>query len=180
MTERRLARRVINRLRPSADADILVPGGTVSLLGTTSVRLDRLEDCRPTIPEIDQIIEAASQMVPTLAATRFIRAYGGVRPLVGAKTPIDDRAVSRGFTLVDHAAEGCDNLVTITGGKLTTYRKMAEKTADLVCAKLGVAAACRTAVQPLAAGGASRWTAPGLAPRLWLKAHDPDEMVLGG
>jgi glycerol-3-phosphate dehydrogenase len=178
VSEPRLARRVINRLRSSADADILVPGGTVSLLGTTSVRLDRLEDCRPTIPEIDRIIDAASKMVPALAATRFIRAYAGVRPLVGAKTPHDDRAVSRGFALMDHAAEGCDNLVTITGGKLTTYRKMAEKTADLVCAKLGVAAACRTAVQPLAAGGASRWAAPGLAPRLWLKAQDPDDLLL--
>jgi glycerol-3-phosphate dehydrogenase len=36
------------------------------------------------------------------------------------------------------------NLVTITGGKATTCRGMAEKTADLVCQKLGIAASCQT------------------------------------
>lgn len=178
ITDQRISRRVINRLRPSADADILVPGGTVSLLGTTSVRIDSLDDFRPTIPEIDYIIETASKMVPALATTRYIRSYAGVRPLVGSKKLGDDRSVSRGFFLVDHAEEGLANMVSITGGKLTTYRKMAEKTADLVCAKLGVDAPCRTAVRPLPGGGASQWTEPGLAPRLWLKSHDPDDLLL--
>lgn len=40
-------------------------------------------------------------------------------------------------------------MATICGGKLTTYRLMGERMADLVCAKLGVAAQCRTAVEPL-------------------------------
>jgi glycerol-3-phosphate dehydrogenase len=86
ITHHRIARRVINRLRPSSDADILVPGGTVSILGTTSVKIDALDNIRPTIEEIDYIVEGASAMVPALQTTRYIRAYAGVRPLIGSKT----------------------------------------------------------------------------------------------
>ena len=45
--------------------------------------------------------------------------------------------------------EGLQGMATICGGELTTYRLMGERMADLVCAKLGVAAQCRTAVEPL-------------------------------
>ena len=53
---------------------------------------------------------------------------------------------SRDFTVLDHAAcDGVDGLVSIVGGKLTSFRLMAEKTSDVVCEKLGISAACRTA-----------------------------------
>jgi glycerol-3-phosphate dehydrogenase len=179
VTQSRITDRVVNRLRPATDADILVPGGTVSILGTTSVRIPDPDDCRPTIAEVDQIIDEGAAMVPELNATRYIRAYSGVRPLFGKTSAgSGDRAVSRGFALLDHARDGVENFVTITGGKLTTYRLMAEKTADLVCAKLGVDAPCLTAstVMPPYEGG--RWTEPGLAPRRWLKSTDPADTIL--
>ena len=54
--------------------------------------------------------------------------------------------MSRGFTLLDHRErEGVAGFLTITGGKLTTFRLMAEVTVDAVCEHLGVDAACRTA-----------------------------------
>ncbi len=102
ITDNRLATRVINRLRPSSDADILVPGGTVSILGTTSIRIDSLDVVRPRVDEMDYIIDTASGMVPELKSTRYIRAYAGVRPLVGSRSMDDDRAVSRGWALIDH------------------------------------------------------------------------------
>ena len=49
ITHSRITKRVVNRLRPSSNADILVPGGTVSILGTTSIRIDDLKDIRPTV-----------------------------------------------------------------------------------------------------------------------------------
>ena len=55
VTHNRLTQRVINRLRPSSNADILVPGGTVSILGTTSIRIDNLDAIFPTVKEIDAI-----------------------------------------------------------------------------------------------------------------------------
>jgi glycerol-3-phosphate dehydrogenase len=178
ITDHRMTDRVINRLRPSSNADILVPGGTVSILGTTSIRIDSLEDIRPTIEEVDLIIDTAVGMIPALESTRYIRAYAGVRPLVGSTAQSEDRKVSRGFALFDHTENGIENFATIAGGKLTTYRSMAEKTADLVCQKIGNTTPCLTRTQPLPASQACRWTEPGIAPKLWFKQHEPDDVLL--
>ncbi len=178
ITHTRITNRVINRLRPPSDGDILVPGGTVSLLGTTSIRVNRLDDIRPTIEETDRIVEGEAVMVPALEKTRYIRSYAGVRPLVQTGTNGDDRAVSRGFVLLDHAKDGVENLTTITGGKLTTYRLMAEKTGDRVCRKMGVSSPCLTRTDPLLSTHAGKWTEPGRSPKMWVKAHDPEDMVL--
>jgi glycerol-3-phosphate dehydrogenase len=174
----RMARHVINRLRPPGDGDILVPGGTVSLLGTTSVRTDDLENIAPTVEEIDRNIREGAAMIPALAAARYIRAFSRVRPLLQTTGNADDRAATRGFALLDHATQGVTNFCTITGGKLTTFRLMAEKGADLVAARLGNDQACSTAGVPLPDDGASRWTEPGAAPKVWYQAHKPDDLIL--
>jgi glycerol-3-phosphate dehydrogenase len=178
ITHHRIARQVINRLRPSSDADILVPGGTVSILGTTSVQIDALDNIRPTIGEIDYIVETASAMIPVLQTTRYIRAYAGVRPLVGSKSIDDGRALSRGFALIDHREDQLENFVSIVGGKLTTYRLMAEQTSDLVCSRLGVTRPCMTRTQPLPTCSANKWTQAGLAARAWVQGQNSADVIL--
>lgn len=71
------------------------------------------------------------------------------RPLI-VKSGADAREVSRTFACFDHAYDGVDGFVTISGGKTTTARAMAERVVDMVCNKLGIAAACRTRDVPLA------------------------------
>jgi glycerol-3-phosphate dehydrogenase len=178
VTHNRITDRVINRLRPSASADILVPGGTVSILGTTSIRIDDLDQIYPTVEEVDTMVGEAVKMIPDLETARYIRAYAGVRPLVGSRSASDDRDVSRSFALIDHSEGGIENFTTISGGKLTTYRLMAEKTADLVCGHLGVSSPCQTRTRPLALSQPAKWTQPGLAPKLWLEHHEPEELLL--
>jgi glycerol-3-phosphate dehydrogenase len=178
ITHSRITGRVINRLRPPGDADILVPGGTVSIVGTTSARVDALDDIRPTAAEVDLIVDEGAAMLPMLESVRYIRVYSGVRPLLGTQSGADDRNVSRGFDLVDHAGKGIENFVTITGGKLTTYRLMAEQTADLVCSRLGVTAPCQTRTEPLPSAHAWKWTVPGIPSKAWLKDHKPDDLLL--
>ncbi|MCF8082357.1 MAG: anaerobic glycerol-3-phosphate dehydrogenase subunit A [Deltaproteobacteria bacterium] len=178
VTDRRITRRIINRLREPSDGDILVPGGTVSILGTTSVRVDSLEDIRPTPDEINLIVDEGSAMIPMLAKTRYIRAYAGVRPLLKPEVEENDRSATRGFTLLDHAEEGLENFVTIPGGKLTTYRFMAEKTADLVCERLGIPRPCLTRTEPLPSTEAGRWSEPGLGPRDWIRDKNPENPIL--
>ncbi len=178
VTSDRITRRVINRLRPPGDGDILVPGGTVSLLGTTSVQIDAPDLAHPSIPEIDRIVDQASQMIPALESARYIRAYAGVRPLMGSHAENGGRSQSRGFAVLDHEKDGLANFITIAGGKLTTYRLMAEKCADLVCHRLGISTPCLTRTQPLPASPECRWSEPGLSPKLWLKAHDVGDMLL--
>ena len=178
ITHNRITNGVVNRLRPSANADILVPGGTVSILGTTSIRIDDLDQVYPTVEEVDAMVGEAAKMIPALETARYIRAYAGVRPLIGSKSAADDRDISRGFALIDHAEDGLENFTTISGGKLTTYRLMAEKTADLVCNRLGVTKACRTRTEPLPETQPVKWTQPGLAPKLWMQKHEPEDILL--
>lgn len=178
VTQHRLAHHAVNRLRQAGDGDILMPGGTVSILGTTSIRTGAPGKSRPTIREVDHIIEQGAAMIPALESTRFIRAYSGVRPLISQAPDSDDRQVSRGFVLMDHAAEGVANFTTITGGKLTTYRLMAEKTADLICGKIGSNAVCRTREEILPPSDSGRWTEPGLSPKAWVQRNDPDDLIL--
>jgi glycerol-3-phosphate dehydrogenase len=178
VTHNRITQRVVNRLRPSANADILVPGGTVSILGTTSIRIDDLDQIYPTVEEVDTMVSEAGKMIPALESVRYIRAYAGVRPLVGSKSAAEDRGISRSFALIDHSQDGIENFTTISGGKLTTYRLMAEKTADLVCQKLQISVPCKTRTEPLGLTQPAKWTQPGLAPNLWLKHHEPEDILL--
>ncbi|OGP75435.1 MAG: hypothetical protein A2V86_17290 [Deltaproteobacteria bacterium RBG_16_49_23] len=152
ITNQRLANRVINRCRPPSDGDIIVPNHTVSILGTTSVRLEDLEHFEVTPQEVSLLIEETSKMLPAIEETRLIRAYAGIRPLFQSEGKGDDRAISRGFVLIDHEKrDGIRNLITITGGKLVTYRLMAEKTSDLLCRKMGTDLPCSTHLKPIPA-----------------------------
>lgn len=178
VTTDRLTRHVVNRLRPPGDGDILVPGGTVSLLGTTSSRVDDLERVGPTVAEVDRNIREGAAMIPALRHARYIRAFSRVRPLLQAGAGASDRAATRGFALLDHQAQGLGNFCTITGGKLTTYRLMAEKAADLVAQRLGKHQPCRTAQVPLPDDEACSWSEPSSAPRHWHAKRDPDDLIL--
>ncbi|AJI96394.1 glycerol-3-phosphate dehydrogenase, anaerobic, A subunit [Yersinia ruckeri] len=148
----RINNMVINRCRKPADADILVPGDTISLIGTTSTHIDydQIDNMLVTPQEVDILIREGSKLSPKLAATRILRAYAGVRPLVASDDDPSGRNVSRGIVLLDHASrDGLEGFITITGGKLMTYRLMAEWATDKVCEKLGHTASCTTAQEPL-------------------------------
>ncbi len=143
---------VLNRCRKPADADILVPGDTISLIGTTSSKIpfDEIDRMYVTPKEVDLLLREGEKLSPVLAQTRILRAYAGVRPLVAADDDPSGRNVSRGIVLLDHAErDGIEGFITITGGKLMTYRLMAEWTTDLICKKMGITVACTTAVEPL-------------------------------
>ncbi len=179
ITDARLTSRVINRLRPPGDGDILVPGGTVSVLGTSSVTVNDPDAIRPTVSEVDHILHEGTAMLPALEDARFIRAYCGVRPLLqSAGATGGGRKASRGFMLFDHEDQGLSNFATIAGGTLTTFRLMAEKTGDLVAARLGVSAPCRTAREPLPSPLPVSLTDPGFAAREWFRRADPKDMIL--
>lgn len=138
---------VINRCRKPADADILVPGDTISLIGTTSSRVpyDQIDYMKVTPEEVDLLLREGQKLAPSLATTRILRAYAGVRPLVAADNDPSGRSISRGIVCLDHETrDGIPGFITITGGKLMTYRLMAEWATDLVCKKLGKDAVCRT------------------------------------
>ena len=143
---------VINRCRKPANADILVPDDTVCVIGTTSDRIpiETVDDMRVTREEVDVLLNEGVKIAPSLATTRIIRAYAGVRPLVASDDDPSGRSISRGIVCLDHAKrDGLEGFITITGGKMMTYRLMGQIATDTVCAKLGNTAPCITADQPL-------------------------------
>jgi glycerol-3-phosphate dehydrogenase len=148
---------VLNRCRPPADGDIVVPRADEVVLGTTSVAVDDPDDFERAPGEVERTVAECAAMCPAVDAP-VRRTYWGVRPLYAPdEAGRDARAISRGFALLDHAdseerrssEHGAAGFYTIVGGKLTTYRRMAEATADRVCDRLGVSADCRTAERPL-------------------------------
>ena len=143
----RLVNTVVNRLTMPADGDILVPIRTVSVIGTTDIKSEDPDALAVTQDEVDQMLDDGERLVPGFRDARALRVWAGVRPLFSdAKEEVDDtRDVSRSHTLLDHhARDGVSGLFTITGGKLTTFRLMAQDTVDAMCAQLGTARPCRT------------------------------------
>ena len=143
---------VINRCRKPANADILVPGDTVCVIGTTSTRVpyEECDNMRVTPEEVRLLLSEGAKLAPCLEHTRILRGYAGVRPLVSADNDPSGRNISRGIVCLDHETrDGVKGFVSITGGKLMTFRLMAEIATDTVCRKLGVDAVCETSKKPL-------------------------------
>jgi glycerol-3-phosphate dehydrogenase len=150
----RIVHTVINRCRMPADGDILVPAHTVSVIGTTDVKVPDPDHFAIEPWEVNLCLEEGDKLVPGFKEMRMLRAWAGVRPLYQeTATPAegsDNRSVTRAFVLLDHAArDGVEGIISITSGKWTTYRKMAEVTVDLACKKLDVERPCRTHLEQL-------------------------------
>lgn len=159
----RMTDAVINRCHRPGDGDIMVPVGTVAILGTTEVEVDDPDEYDVTRQEVGELLDLGEALFPDLRRLRLQRAYAGVRPLydAGGGGPAGahggSREISRSHAVVDHAErDGIANFVSIVGGKLTTYRLMAQDTVDLVASRLGVTAECRTAEEPLPADSPER------------------------
>lgn len=146
-------RTVINRCRYPTDGDIIVPKRGEAIVGTTDVRIDDPDQFGVTGAEIDRMLRAGEDLLPGFSVTPTVRAWAGVRPLfpaAGGENEADPRGVTRTHALLDHAErDGIENLITITGGKWTTHRLMAEQTVDLIGRKFGVERPCRTHLEVL-------------------------------
>jgi glycerol-3-phosphate dehydrogenase len=141
----RLVNTVVNRCKLPSDGDIIVPIRTVSVIGTTDTPVADPDELEITQSEIHEMLDEGEKLVPGFREARALRVWAGARPLYTPNEVTDTRDVSRTHTVLDHAArDGVDGFLTITGGKTTTFRLMAEDAVDAVCAKLGVERECRT------------------------------------
>ncbi len=141
----RLVNTVINRCKMPSDGDILVPIHTVSVIGTTDERVTDPENLRIEPWEVQFMLDEGDKLVPGLSRARVVRAWAGVRPLYHEGHGGASRDATRQFTLLDHQQrDSIGGLITITGGKWTTFRLMAEKTLDTACKYLGERNPCDT------------------------------------
>ena len=146
----RMVNTVLNRCKMPADGDIIVPIHTVAVIGTTDERVSDPERFAIEPWEIRLMLEEGEKLVPGISGMRILRAWAGVRPLYQETSTDETRDVTRAYALLDHTArDGVEGFVTMTGGKWTTFRQMAEVCVDEVCRKLGVDRSCRTHLEPL-------------------------------
>jgi glycerol-3-phosphate dehydrogenase len=113
----------------------VLPAGAMTIIGTTDTDYDGpLDAVRATAEDIAYLLRSANAYFPAahLAPTDVVSAWAGVRPLVASGNGKPD-AVSR-----EHAITwSTPGLLTVSGGKLTTYRSMAEEVVDAVAVAQG-------------------------------------------
>lgn len=141
--DQRLTELVVNRLNKPGDGDIILPQRRMMVVGTTSFEVQDLDYVPVVEEQVKLMLERGAELLPGLRQARMRGAYMATRPLVGGGTA--GRSIARTFKCFDHKeTHNIDGFVTITGGKATTLRMMAEKTADVVCKKLNIPETCKT------------------------------------
>lgn len=145
-------------LRTSRSVLFIIPWGVHWLIGTTDTEWD-LDRAHPAASQadIDYILgEANRALERPLTEDDIVGVYAGLRPLVSGESEDDTTKISR-----EHAvAQPVPGLISIAGGKYTTYRVMAADTIDMVAEGLGrpVAASCTEDVNLIGSDGWADWS----------------------
>ena len=145
----------------------VIPGGDQAIVGTTDTFTTESPDqvCT-TEADVDYLLAAANAYFPDagLKADDVVAAWSGIRPLASAPPGTDPSSISR-----EHRIDiGANRVITVSGGKLTTYRSMAEEAVNHLFSVLGnEKRECRTAKEELPGGDRN-------ARRASLEANDPE------
>ncbi len=111
---------------------LIIPWLGRFLIGTTDIRFDGDPSlARCDIGEVDYLLGEVNSLIPDAGLTLadVLYTYSGVRPLPFVPDKAES-SVPRSHVLHDHADTGLPQLVTVVGGKLTTYRQLAEDAVD--------------------------------------------------
>jgi glycerol-3-phosphate dehydrogenase len=118
-----------------------------TLVGTTDNDYDGdITSPRPAEADVEYLLDAVNTYFGTsLTESDLVGAYAGVRPLISSGDPRKSVDISRKAELYETSS----GMLTITGGKLTTWRRMAKQTVDRLVEREGREAPCHTAEIPL-------------------------------
>jgi glycerol-3-phosphate dehydrogenase len=119
-----------------------------TLVGTTDndYEGESLDHIEPSGEDIDYLLEAVNTFFATdLRPGQLTGAFAGVRPLISSGDPKKSVDISRKAELYETSS----GMITITGGKLTTWRRMARMTVDRLVEREARDAPCRTHEIPL-------------------------------
>jgi glycerol-3-phosphate dehydrogenase len=142
--------RVVNRLDAPSDGDIVLPQRRTVVIGTSSWAVEDPDRIAIPADHVGLMFDRGGELVPAVRGQPTRGVFAAARPLIGRSDDASaGRDLSRTFECFDHASNGVDGFVTISGGKTTTARAMAEATADLVCRKVAITTPCRTRDVPL-------------------------------
>ncbi|HED09372.1 MAG TPA: glycerol-3-phosphate dehydrogenase [Caldithrix abyssi] len=149
----------------------IIPWYDFYLVGTTDIYYDGdLDLVRASEEEIGYLLRELNHWLTKKSIGRddIVYSYAGVRPLPWEPGKKESR-VTRKHIIYDHQAhDGTENLISIIGGKLTTYRSLAGECGDLICQKLGYERESKTKDTPL----------PGAAGVTDMKSYREEQAVL--
>ncbi len=135
----------------------VIPWRDYYWVGTTDIRykgdFDRVQ---ATPKEIEYLLREVNFVFPQaqMDSKDVLYCLAGIRPLPVTESETEEAEITRSHIIFDHEDEDLDGLLSIIGGKLTTYRNLAEKTVDIIFEKLRLSSpACRTRHAPLWGGG---------------------------
>lgn len=121
-----------------------LPAGRHTIIGTTDTPTDRHpEEVRASRADVRYLLQACNRFFPDarLVEDDVVAAWAGIRPLVATKRGSTPASASREHLIAFSDA----GVLTVTGGKLTTYREMAEQCVDIAVRHLAITArACDT------------------------------------
>ncbi|HAR45158.1 MAG: hypothetical protein A2X56_13065 [Nitrospirae bacterium GWC2_57_13] len=126
----------------------IVPFGNLSLIGTTDTKYGGdLDEVHAGADDVDYLLTESARILPGLRMTResILYTYAGIRPLAFAGK--SESRISRKHRVLAEGREG--RIITIAGGKYTTYRNMAKDAVDAVCRVLGLRTGSATHTTPL-------------------------------
>ena len=130
----------------------VIPGGDQAIVGTTDTfTAESPDEVRTTPAEADYLLASANAYFPDARLTRddVLAAWSGIRPLAAPTAGSDPSSISREH----HIEVGPTGVITVSGGKLTTYRSMAAEVVDKVMDELREKRQeCRTADEELPGG----------------------------
>src|SRR5205807_9126642 len=112
---------------------LLVPHANATILGTTDDDYyGDPEQLEVTEDEVEYILQATERVLPSIRTHRIAHANAAVRPTLHQWRRYEDD-LSREYEVFDHGArDGVPGLVSIAGGKMSMFRKMAEDTVDVL------------------------------------------------
>ncbi len=109
-----------------------LPWGERTYVGTTDTDYDGPPGKEyATLADVDYLIDAANEHFPShqISHDDVISTWAGIRPLIAPEPDVGEVSESK-VSREHQILVGADGLITIAGGKLTTYRKMAKETVD--------------------------------------------------
>jgi glycerol-3-phosphate dehydrogenase len=135
----RMTDRVISRLRPPANGDILVPQRMQTIIGTSEWTTTNPDALQPRRKDFETLLAEGEKMLPGYARGRRISAWAAARPLAGRGSPGGSGAgrLSRNFEILHHDGEGLPGFFSVIGGKATVLRAMGEAASGAVLDYLG-------------------------------------------
>lgn len=126
----------------------VLPWNGFSLIGTTDTDCDEnIDALTVSDAEVNYLVSETRRYFPEASLETIHHTFVGVRSLVRKDNKMPS-SVTRRHLIFDHAKDGLHGLLSVIGGKMTTYRQIAKEVVDAVCQRLGKQAPCTTHHRP--------------------------------